>query len=97
MSDPLNRMLDEAVVLDTATPIVYIGKLTEITDQVFVLTDVDMHDCRDGHANKEEYLAEVHSDGVPVNRRQVVVMRTFIISVSRLCDVVSESRIEGFA
>ena len=89
-SDPLARMLNDVVVLDTATPIVYIGKLTEITDHVFVLMDVDMHDCRDGHANKEAYLARARTDGVPVNRRQVVVTRSFIISVSRLADVAVE-------
>jgi hypothetical protein len=80
-------MLNQAVVLDTVTPIVYIGMLTEITDHGFVLTDADMHDCRDGHANKEAYLARARIEGVPVNRRQVVVMRSFIISVSRLADV----------
>lgn len=90
MTDPLDGMLNELVVLDTATPIVYIGTLTEMTDHVFVLVDVDMHDCRDGHANKERYLAEAHRDGVPVNRRHVVVMRSVVISVSRLGDIVCE-------
>ncbi len=89
MNDPLQRMLNEYVVLDTATPIVYIGKLVEITDQVFVLGDADMHDCRDGHAGKEVYLVEAHRDGLAVNRRNVVVMRSVVISVSRLADVVA--------
>jgi hypothetical protein len=88
MSDPLEGMLNEPVVLDTGTPIVYIGKLVEITEIAFVLTDVDMHDCRDGHALKEAYLAEVYSEGVTPNRRKIVVMRSAIISVSRLADVV---------
>jgi hypothetical protein len=89
MSDPLERMLNEQVVLDTGTPIVYIGKLTEITENAFVLDDTDMHDCRDGHANKEAYLAESHRDGLAVNRRKIVVMRSAVISVSRLADVVT--------
>ncbi len=90
MSDPLEDMLGESVVLDTTTPIVYIGKLEEITDKVFVLTETDMHDCRDGHANKEVYLAEANRDGLAVNRRHIVVMRSVVISVSRLADVVIE-------
>ena len=90
MSDPLERMLNEQVVLDTGTPIVYIGKLTEITDIAFVLVDVDMHDCRDGHAHKEAYLAEAYSEGVTANRRNIVVMRSAVISVSRLADVVTD-------
>ena len=90
MGDPLERMLNEEVVLDTGTPIIYIGKLVEITDAFFVLEQADMHDCREGHADKEVYLAEVHQDGVSVNRRRVVVMRSAVISVSRLADIVTE-------
>jgi hypothetical protein len=88
LPDPLVRLLDQVVVLDTLTPIVYIGQLREVTPATFVLTDADMHDCRDGHATKEEYLAEVRREGVTINRRQVVVMRSTVISVSLLRDVV---------
>ena len=90
MSDPLESMLNEQVVLDTGTPIVYIGRLVEITELAFVLSAVDMHDCRDGHAHKEAYLAEVRDEGVTPNRRNIVVMRSAIISVSRLADVVTD-------
>lgn len=89
MTRALDRLLNEQVVLDTGTPIVYIGKLVEITDHEFVLDQTDMHDCRDGHANKEMYVAEARQEGVSVNRRQVVVMRSAVISVSRLSDVVN--------
>jgi len=89
MSDgPLQRMIDEVVVLDTMTPIVYIGKLIELTDTTFVLDRADMHDCRDGHANKELYLIETAQGEMTVNRANVVVMRSTVISVSRLKDVV---------
>ena len=89
MSDgPLQRMIDEVVVLDTLTPIVYVGKLVELTDATFVLDRADMHDCRDGHANKELYLVETAQNEVAVNRANVVVMRSTVISVSRLKDVV---------
>jgi small nuclear ribonucleoprotein (snRNP)-like protein len=90
MPDPLERLLNQQVILDTETPIVYIGRLIEITEHVFVLDEADMHDCRDGHANKEVYLAEAHQHGMAVNRREVVVMRSVVISVSRLKDVVAE-------
>jgi len=83
-------MLNEQVVLDTDTPIVYIGTLTEIMDDALVLADTDMHDCRDGHANREVYLAEARDAGVAVNRRNVVVMRSVIISISRLADIAIE-------
>ena len=86
-TDPLSRMLNEDVVLDTGSPIVYIGRLVEIDDVTFVLELADMHDCRDGHAKKEGYLAEIKDDGVTVNRQRVVVMRSAIISVSRVADI----------
>ena len=88
MSHPFERMLNEQIVLDTGTPILYIGTLLEYTEDVFVLADADMHDCREGHANKEVYLAETHGEGITVNRRNVVVMRSAIISVSRVTDIV---------
>ncbi|MFQ5462814.1 MAG: hypothetical protein ACE5E5_09330 [Phycisphaerae bacterium] len=88
MSGPLERLIDQIVVLDTDSPIVYIGTLTEITDRCLVLGDADMHDCREGHASKERYLVEAHAEGITTNRRQVIVMRSFVISVSRLSDVV---------
>ena len=91
MSDPLERFVNEQVILDTTTPIVYIGKLVEVADHAFVLTDTDMHDCRDGHASKEHYLAEASRDGVTVNRREVIVMKYAVISVSRLADVVTDT------
>lgn len=89
MSDALQRMVDETVVLDTGTPILYIGKLMEVTDSTFVLQEADMHDCREGHANREMYLAEAFQEGTTVNRREVVVMRSAVISVSRLADIVT--------
>ena len=87
---PLERMLNEPVVLDTGTSILYIGTLEEVTDEFFVLASADMHDCRDGHANKEVYLMETQKEGIAANRRRVVVMRSAVISVSRLVDVVAE-------
>jgi hypothetical protein len=88
VSDPLHRLINETVILDTGGPIVYIGRLAEICEHTFVLEQADMHDCRDGHANKEEYLADVFNGEISVNRRMVVVMRSVVISVSRLADVV---------
>ena len=86
--EPLQRLINEVVVLDTMTPIVYIGKLVELTDTTFVLDRADMHDCRDGHANKEQYLIETAQGDVAVNRTNVIVIRATVISVSRLKDVV---------
>jgi len=88
--DPLERMIGVEVVLDTGTPIVFIGKLVEVTEHTFVLDQADMHDCRDGHATKDHYLSITRNEGVSVNRAHIVVMRNSIISVSRLADVVDD-------
>ncbi|MCH8966867.1 MAG: hypothetical protein IID43_04250 [Planctomycetes bacterium] len=88
--DPLERMLGQPVVLDTATPVIYLGTLIQVTDTVLVLDGVDMHDFCVGHAQKEMYLAEASRDGISVNRRNIVVLRSAVISVSRLADVVAD-------
>ena len=88
MNDPIERMLNEVVVLDTGTPIVYIGALAEVTESAFVLADADLHDCRDGHVGMEEYIAEAHGGDGSVNRSRIVVMRSAVMSISRLADVV---------
>ncbi len=92
MSEPLERMVGQRVVLDTATPIVYVGTLTEVTDHTFVLANADMHDCRDGHASKEDYVAQaaqLFDDHGAANRREVVVLQTAVISVSRISDIIA--------
>ena len=88
--ESLETMIGKVVVFDTGTPIVYLGTLVEITEHTFVIEDADMHDCRDGHANKEAYLAEVHEEGITVNRRRTVVMRSAVISAALLEDIVNE-------
>lgn len=89
MKDPFENLINEVVVLDTAETIVYLGKLVEVTEHTFVLDNADMHDCREGHANKEVYLAEACANGVEANRRNVVVMKSMIISISKLADIIS--------
>ncbi len=86
--DPLAGLLNENVVLDTGTPIVYIGRLVDLSEHTFVLEQADMHDCREGHLGKEAYLAEASRDVLAVNRRRVIVMRSAVISASRLADIV---------
>ena len=89
MSDPFERLINKAVVLDTGTSIVYVGTLLEVTEQAFVLEQADIHDCKDGHASPESYIADAGREGVTPNRHNIVVMRSRIMSVSALEDVIS--------
>jgi hypothetical protein len=89
MSDPFERLIGRAVVLDTGTSIVYVGTLLEVTEHTFVLEQADIHDCRNGHASPESYIADAGRGGVTPNRNHIVVMRSRIMSVSALDDVIS--------
>lgn len=89
MPSPFETYLTHDVVLDTAGPILYLGRLTEVNEAGFVLEDADVHDCRDGHATKEVYVTEARTNGVSPNRDRVIVMRASVMSVSRLSDVVA--------
>lgn len=90
MTEPWTNLIGEVIVLDTAGPIVYIGRLTEVTESTFVVEQADVHDCRDGHLSKDAYLVEARDGGVTVNRRRIIILRAAIISVSLLRDVVIE-------
>ena len=87
---PLDAYLTHAVVLDTSGPIVYLGRLVGVHEAGFVLEDADVHDCRDGHATKEVYVNEARHHGISPNRRQVTVLRTSVMSISKLSDVVEQ-------
>lgn len=78
----------EVVVVDTATPLVYIGTLIELLPGALELAEVDVHDCSEGKAGKELYVIESAKHGVKVNRRRCRLLRRVICSISRLEDVV---------
>lgn len=88
--DPMEALRGEVVVLDTATSIVYLGKLAGVTPDFFLLEEADMHDCNDGHAGKEVYLAEAARSGVDANRRHIAVLRSSVISLSKLSDIIAD-------
>ena len=85
-------MIDSKIVLDTAGPVLYLGVLKEIAAGGFWLEDVDVHDCRDGHATKEVYLIEAVQNGITPNRKRAYVMASAVISTSLLEDVLPGSR-----
>ncbi|MFQ6049378.1 MAG: hypothetical protein ACE5K7_08440 [Phycisphaerae bacterium] len=85
---PLDGLIGQQVVLDTAGPMVFIGRLEQITPEGFWLSRADVHDRQDGHASKELYVLEAKLHGVRANRRRVFVMRSDVVSISLLDDVV---------
>lgn len=90
MTDPFPDMVGKAVVIDTDGPIVYLGTLAEVSPSAFTLVEADVHDCRDGHATKEVYVAECRRNGLAVNRKKVVVLRRYVMSMSLMDDVAAD-------
>lgn len=90
MSSSLSDLVGCEVVLDTATPIVYMGRLKSFDEHGFWLEDADLHNVSEGHAPREQYIAESARDGIRVNRRFVFVLRTAVYSISALSDVVAD-------
>ncbi len=86
----LERYLGQQVVLDTADYILFLGTLTKITDSGFWLENADLHDCRDGHATKEMYIYDAKTSGIRPNRSRIFVLRSTVIAVSALAEVVTE-------
>ncbi|MBI4615403.1 MAG: hypothetical protein HY720_17430, partial [Planctomycetes bacterium] len=50
--ESLASYVGQNVVIDTATPLVYIGRLTEARGDVLVLADVDVHDRNESQTSK---------------------------------------------
>jgi len=90
ITEALEPYLGKPVVLDTSGSIVYVGTLREVLEVGFWLDHADIHDCSEGHANKEVYIYESQRDGIRTNRSRVFVMRPVVISISLLTDVVME-------
>ncbi|NLX14112.1 MAG: hypothetical protein GXY44_10735 [Phycisphaerales bacterium] len=90
MADELDKLVGHEVVLDTAGPVVYMGRLVECNVGGFWLVDADLHNCSEGHATREQYISESARDGIHVNRRRIHVFRHAVISISVLGEVVTD-------
>ncbi|MCX7703707.1 MAG: hypothetical protein N2234_06375 [Planctomycetota bacterium] len=84
----LESLVGKDVVIDTTTPILYIGRLSDISDNFITLEDVDVHDTNEGTSSKEVYCIEAKKYGVKKNRKRVFVMKSVVVSLSLLEDVI---------
>ena len=89
MSASIEPLLGQNVVLDTGGTTFYIGRFISEHPDGFWLADADVHHQDEGHASREQYIAESARDGIHVNRQRVFVFRTSVISISALADIVS--------
>ena len=89
MSGNLDELVGCDVVLDTCGSIIYLGRLVSWDERGFLLKDADLHNCSEGHATREQYIAEAARDGIHVNRKRIFVLRLAVYSVSAMSDVVT--------
>jgi len=87
LPDSLENLVGKEVVLDTEGPMVFIGRLASYDAEGFWLEQADVHNCKDGHAHREQYVAESARDGVRVNRARVFIFRRAVVGISALLDV----------
>jgi len=90
VNQTLASLVGHMVVLDTAGPITYIGRLLEVRPDGFWLEAADLRDRNEGHVTKERYICEARQQGVRANRRRIFVFSHVVISASALDDVITE-------
>jgi hypothetical protein len=83
-------LFGELVVLDLASPYVFLGRLVERQDEFLLLADADAHDLRDTQTTREKYVLACRGHGINPNRRWAWVSLREVVAVSRLNDVIHD-------
>lgn len=86
----LEEFLNQKVVVDMRSPFVCLGTLLRADEHFLELRNADLHDFRDTDTTRELYVAESKATGIKRNRKRLVIMRTEVVAVARLEDVVDE-------
>lgn len=83
-----SQLLGQLVVVDLASPFVYLGRLADAGDGFLVLDDADVHDLRDTNTTRERYVLDSRLHGIRANRHRVWLRLAEVVGISRLADVV---------
>ena len=86
----LDEYIDQKVVIDFGSEYVCLGTLKKYDDHFLELRNADLHDLRDTHTTRENYVAASVATGVKRNRKKVLVRWSDVVAVSLLEDVVDE-------
>jgi hypothetical protein len=84
----LQPLIGQEVVVDVKHSHLYVGTLAKIGNDSIALRDADVHFCGDSQTTSELYLVETRKNGVRPNRTAVYVMRSEVLSVSLLSDII---------
>jgi len=91
MQDPGKKfegLIGQEVVLDVASPYVYLGTLVGYDHRYLMLENADVHDLRDTNTSRELYVLESRRHGIRSNRHRVLVRLEDVVSFSALEDVI---------
>jgi len=86
----LEEFLKHKIVVDLRSTFVCIGTLIRVDDLHLELRNADLHDLRDTPTSREFYVASAKATGIRHNRKRVLVVRSEVVAVTRLEDVVGE-------
>jgi hypothetical protein len=86
----LEDLIGERVVIDLRSEYVCLGTLLRVDEHFLELKNADLHDLRDTDTTRELYVADSKATGIKRNRRRLLLLRTEVVAVARLEDVVDE-------
>ncbi|MEK7485778.1 MAG: hypothetical protein AABZ60_15760 [Planctomycetota bacterium] len=83
----LDAYMKTVVVLDTKDHYLYLGKLAKLDLHFVCLQDADVHDLNISRTPKDLYLIDAKKYGINASRKEVLVIREQIMSISKLEDI----------
>lgn len=86
----LQEMVGEMVVVDMRSEFVCLGTMTRVDDYFVEMKNADLHDLRDTDTTRENYTADARATGIKRNRKRVLLLRSEIVAVAQLEDVVDD-------
>jgi hypothetical protein len=82
------ELIGRNVVLDLRSTYVCMGKLHSVHADFLEVRNADLHDLRDTQTTREYYVAASRLTGINPNRESVFILRSEIVAVSPMEDVV---------
>lgn len=86
----LEEWIGQRIVIDLGSPYVCLGVLAALHEGFVELHDADVHDLRDTHTTRENYVVASLRTGIKRNRKSVLIARGEIVAIARMKDVVVE-------
>jgi hypothetical protein len=86
----LQEFVGQKVVIDLRSTFVCLGLLQGYDDNFLDVRNADLHDLRDTETTRELYVAESKSTGIKRNRKRLLLLRTEVVAIAGLDDVVND-------